>query len=333
MPTPARTSRDALVAAGRSILEEGGLPGLTMQAVAHAVGVRAPSLYKHVEDRGALIRLVADAAALDLSASVAAAGPELAPLARAVRTWAHAHPEAFRLVFSGQGSPDVAPAASAPVLHLGSVSAGPNDALNAARLVTAWATGFISMELAGAFRLGGDVDEAFEFGIARLAAALSLPLAAALSLPLADAPAGTHVGAPTSPDIVVSAVVLRNDEGHILTVRKEGTSRFMLPGGKREQGETAADAAIRECREELGISLELDSLAHLGTFLADAANEPGLVVEGAVFAHRLVGAPRAAAEIAELRWLDPSAPRPRDLAPLLEHHVLPVLTATRHRGD
>ena len=50
---------------------------------------------------------------------------------------------------------------------------GSAEALEAARLVTAWATGFISMELAGAFRLDGDLETAFEYGVARLTAALA----------------------------------------------------------------------------------------------------------------------------------------------------------------
>lgn len=49
----------------------------------------------------------------------------------------------------------VAPAASL---------AGPEHALESARLVVAWAHGFVSMELAGAFRLGGNVDTAFALG-------------------------------------------------------------------------------------------------------------------------------------------------------------------------
>ncbi|MDF2575814.1 MAG: TetR family transcriptional regulator, partial [Agromyces sp.] len=46
MPTPERTTLAEIVRAGRDQLESGGPDGLTMQAVALRVGVRAPSLYK-----------------------------------------------------------------------------------------------------------------------------------------------------------------------------------------------------------------------------------------------------------------------------------------------
>jgi hypothetical protein len=52
--------------------------------------------------------------------------------------------------------------------------AGEEEALEAARLVTAWATGFIGMELSGAFRLGGDVDRAFEYGLAHIRRAIDV---------------------------------------------------------------------------------------------------------------------------------------------------------------
>jgi 8-oxo-dGTP pyrophosphatase MutT (NUDIX family) len=126
--------------------------------------------------------------------------------------------------------------------------------------------------------------------------------------------------------IRVSAVVLRDERGLILTVRKRGTSRFMLPGGKPEPGESAESAAIRECAEELGVRLEPTRLARLGVWRAAAANEAGHLVEGTVFEHPAVRHPQATAEIEELRWLDATArPLPDDLAPLLEQHVLPAL--------
>ncbi len=171
MPTPPRTSLEQIVAAGAELLEAHGLSGLTMQAVATRVGVRAPSLYKHVADRDALVGLVADAAAAELGTRLTACDG-LAEMARSLRTWAASRPESFRLVFSGVGSPTVLATASEPVLRASASLAGEHHGLKAARLLTAWATGFISMELAGAFQLGGDVDAAFEYGIESIAAAL-----------------------------------------------------------------------------------------------------------------------------------------------------------------
>ncbi|MET8320419.1 TetR/AcrR family transcriptional regulator [Micromonospora sp. NPDC005189] len=184
MPTPDRTSLADIVTTARHILESQGLPGLTMQAVAERVGVRAPSLYKRVRNRDALIRLVAEAAVHDLGERLSAVagsgdpGRDLGELARAFRAFAHAHPAGYHLIFANgpeetRPSLDTLTLASAPALRVAANLAGPEDALAAARTFTAWANGFISMELAGAFNLGGDLDEAFEFGISRLTAALT----------------------------------------------------------------------------------------------------------------------------------------------------------------
>lgn len=172
MPTPEKTSLGAILAAGREILEAGGQQGLTMQSVATRVGVRAPSLYRHIRDRAALLAAVAGAATEELIVRLAATDGSLEELVREYRRFAQDRPEAFRLMLSLDTSADVLARAAAPLLRACRQLVGEEEALEAARLVTAWATGFIGMELAGAFRLGGEVDRAFEYGIARMRGAL-----------------------------------------------------------------------------------------------------------------------------------------------------------------
>ena len=120
---------------------------------------------------------------------------------------------------------------------------------------------------------------------------------------------------------VVAAVAFVRDN-HVLAVRKSGTHRFMLPGGKLEPGESAYDAAVREVSEEIG--LDIHDLELLGEFTADAANEPGHRVESTVYLAALSGEPAPTGEIAEVRWID-LAGEYDDLAPLLVDSVMPLL--------
>lgn len=122
--------------------------------------------------------------------------------------------------------------------------------------------------------------------------------------------------------IVVSAVVLADVDGHVLTVRKRGTDAFMHPGGKPEPGETPAQCAVREVQEELGLVLDPECLDLVAVHRTAAANEAGMALIASVFSHpHLAGRSRPtvvpAAEIEEVRWLDVSEPLPADSAPLL----------------
>jgi len=183
VPTPARTSIQAIVAAGRAILDADGLDGLTMSRVAAAVGVRPPSLYKRVRDRSDLVRLIANDVASELTLTLDSAATSADPranlraIAGAFRAWALTHPEAFHLLFDRvpeheRIDPDLNARSAAALLRTTAELAGEADALEAARTVVAWANGFLGMELAGAFRLGGNVDRAFEYGVERLTRAI-----------------------------------------------------------------------------------------------------------------------------------------------------------------
>lgn len=122
--------------------------------------------------------------------------------------------------------------------------------------------------------------------------------------------------------IVVSAVVLRDADGRVLTVRKRGTTSFMHPGGKPELGETPARCAVREVEEELGLTLAPERLELVAVHRTAAANEADRPLVATVFSHPHLSAqsrPQIApgAEIEEVRWLDSSADLPADAAPLL----------------
>ena len=183
-PAPARTSTDAIVAAARRILEADGLAAVTMRSVGEAVGVRGPSLYKRVPDRAALLRAVADSVVADLEATLSRAvthkdpGRSLRRVATEYRAFVQANPNGYQLLFSALpagANPDPANLASLgePIVRAMAVLAGQPVALEGARTMVAWAHGFVSMELAGAFRLGGDLDAAYIFGIEAILAGIS----------------------------------------------------------------------------------------------------------------------------------------------------------------
>ena len=131
-----------------------------------------------------------------------------------------------------------------------------------------------------------------------------------------------------APVITVTALCLLDARGHLLLVRKRGTSMFMQPGGKPEPGETPAETGARELSEELGLAVAPEDLTLLGTWRGPAANEADTLLVATVFRCPLTAEPLPAAEIEELAWLDLGAAGDReDLAPLLTDFVIPHLVA------
>ena len=111
----------------------------------------------------------------------------------------------------------------------------------------------------------------------------------------------------TPPLLRISAALLVRADGQTLLVRKRGTTAFMQPGGKIDSDETAQQALVRELNEELGISVDIDSLTPLGQFTAPAANEAGVIVGAALFMVRCDQDVQPAAEIEEAVWIEPHA--------------------------
>lgn len=90
----------------------------------------------------------------------------------------------------------------------------------------------------------------------------------------------------------------------ILSTRSRGKEVYYIPGGKRELGETDAEALIREVEEELTITLDPSSLLFYGSFQAQAHGHPaGIVVNMQCYTATFEGTIQPASEIEEVAWL------------------------------
>lgn len=91
----------------------------------------------------------------------------------------------------------------------------------------------------------------------------------------------------------------------ILSTRTYGKDRYYIPGGKRESGETDAQALLREIKEELSIDLDAGSMAFVGTFQGQAhGHAEGILVTMTCYTARYSGQVSAASEIEEVKWLN-----------------------------
>jgi AcrR family transcriptional regulator len=177
LPTPAKTSRPELVGIARSLIESGGAEGLTVSAVAQSAGVKAPSLYKHFEDRAALLKAVEIDVLHELEATLRAGTrgdtpqQRLRTMAATYRRFANEQPKRYGVIYSEHAfdDPEIAAAclfAAKPLFEeLETAGVPTNRILPLSRTLTAWLHGFCTMEIVKAFRLGGSIDEAFEDGL------------------------------------------------------------------------------------------------------------------------------------------------------------------------
>jgi AcrR family transcriptional regulator len=184
MPAKPKTSHTEIVAAALALINEAGADNLSMLAVAQRVGVRGPSLYKHFVDRAALlkaaeIQLFQELGTVLADASAGGESEAAKRMAFAYRAFAKRNPRAYALMFASvlaeREAAAVRQAAALPVLEL-FLRLFRNDfsaALSAARTMTAFCHGFVSMELADAFRLGGGIDHAFAEGIEAVLAGIA----------------------------------------------------------------------------------------------------------------------------------------------------------------
>ncbi|MFF2371943.1 NUDIX domain-containing protein [Agromyces sp. NPDC058110] len=105
------------------------------------------------------------------------------------------------------------------------------------------------------------------------------------------------------PDLLVSAIALVRDR-KVLMVTARGRDVYYMPGGKIDDGETAAQAAAREAYEEVALALDPEALVELFEVVTQAHGEPdGRLVRMRVFEAVTDAAPTASAEVGALHWV------------------------------
>ena len=91
-----------VVATARDVLEAEGPEAVTMRRIADELGIRAPSLYKHVPHKATLeVAIIIDGfeeAAAAFEAAVDGADDPLGAFVGAYRSFASAHPHVYRLM-------------------------------------------------------------------------------------------------------------------------------------------------------------------------------------------------------------------------------------------
>jgi len=157
-----------IVVAARELLEDEGPDALSMRRLGERLGIRAPSIYKHLPDKQALENALISAGFEEqaelFEVAVAGAGDPVAAIARAYRDFAHRHPHLYRLMTErpldrANLVPGAEERAALPLYE----AFGRNRDL--ARAAWAFAHGMTILELNDRFPPGADLDAAWEQGI------------------------------------------------------------------------------------------------------------------------------------------------------------------------
>ncbi|MTE11378.1 TetR/AcrR family transcriptional regulator [Nocardia aurantiaca] len=165
-PTATLTGRQRqIAAAARALLDEQGPEALTMRNVAAALGIKAPSLYKHVPDKTALETLVVAQGFAELAEALEAAAPQGLPgVAEAYRDYGLSHPHVYRLMNYRPLRRDLLPPGLEERTAQPLVAAVGGDPARA-RALWAFAHGMVSLEIDGRFPGDADLAAAWRAGL------------------------------------------------------------------------------------------------------------------------------------------------------------------------
>jgi AcrR family transcriptional regulator len=170
--------RTAVTVAAADLADEVGFTGLSMGLLAERLGVKTPSLYKHVTSQADLAHRIAVLAMNEFADAIrdaiqGRAGREaLVAGAHAMRAWVLRHPGRYAAAnLAGVTGPDdpFIPAVQrvldswAAMLH--GYGLDPGQEIHALRMLRSILHGFATLEAVGSFQIAADVDDSFSWMI------------------------------------------------------------------------------------------------------------------------------------------------------------------------
>ena len=173
MPYPTQINREQIIQQAAQMVAAEGAEALSLHKLAAALGVKAPSLYRHIGGKAELLKVVNLLTLQQLFAAMesAQAAAPTEPVARmmallaAYRAFAQAQPRLYFLAFGDNDAyrpdEDVLVQMVLPIQAVMAEISGQERSLAALRGALALVHGFVMLELTNQLRRGGSLEDAF----------------------------------------------------------------------------------------------------------------------------------------------------------------------------
>jgi AcrR family transcriptional regulator len=167
-------NEDRVVDEAEQLADEVGLSRLTLAAIAGRLGVRQPSLYKHIDGMAGLQRSISIRGKVELADILGRAavgrsrGDAIHSMSHAYRDWALDHPGRYeaaqRAPVPGDKDDEIASLSVVQICAdvLAGYSLSGDDAIDAIRALRSALHGFVTLEMGGGFELPVDIDRSFD---------------------------------------------------------------------------------------------------------------------------------------------------------------------------
>ncbi len=174
MPYPNQISKESIIQCAAELIEEKGVTALSLSKLATALGVKAPSLYRHIGNKNQLLQEVNLLTLRNLVTTMQQAIAEadedpiiqMEVMSVAYRRFAHEHAQLYLLAYTHKAEgirPDenLLVEMVLPIQAIMAQICGEAQALTALRGALALMHGFVMLELNQQLQRGGDLETAY----------------------------------------------------------------------------------------------------------------------------------------------------------------------------